>query len=1058
VTGEGPSEGYLAPSAQALSDPHFRTIADNAPVLIWVAGLDKGRIFFNRPWLEFTGRKPEQELGRGWTEGVHPDDLERCLETFDSHFDRSQPLQMEYRLRRHDGEYRWMIDNSSPIFSEEGAFQGFIGSAVDITGFKHAEDELLRNREEMAAGLQQAERDRREAESLAFHLARLHAARAALAPLLTTPEIATVVVREAAAALNARAGSISLIDASHTTFRLHGMQGYSEEINDRWTEFPRDSDNPISRCFDTLKPMLWRSADEFLRDFPHLEVHRQEGLEAYACVPIAASRRNRGVLALSFSEVRNLNEEERDLMVAFGHQAAQALDRADLFEQERASREQAERTASALIRLRAATDALAGSFESPKLYAEMLEQAAMLAGANTGSLFISRMTDSAIGDKLDVVATLGIDGEWDEREVTTLDVDLPGPASFRTQRIVVCDREDEIEAAFPNIIQICRNLGVKSFAAIPVRANGRMLGALVLGAGDEEVFKPEIQEVLQAFSDHCGLAIERARLYESERSVRARLDAVIAGVPGVVWEAWGSPDAASQKIDFVSHYVEQMLGYSTEEWLSKPNFWLTIVHPEDQERAARESTAIFESGQGGINEFRWVAKDGSVYWVQASTTIIKDEAGNPVGMRGVTVDVSSRKYAEIGLDLLSQAGLVLNESLDYEDTLIQLNRVIVPDMADWSVLHLIEGEEIKQISLAHRDTEKLRWVSELQARYPPSNEDLGQGPIHVIKTGQPELVPDLPPELLEKSAQDEEHLRLILELGLRSYICVPIKGREGVLGALTLITSESGRRYDEAALALVEEIGRRAGIAIDNARLYRDSQLARAQLEQSNRAKDEFLGIVSHELRTPLTTIFGSARLLAVRGEAIGKEARDELMQGISEESEKMTALVEDLLLLARLDMGRAIEKSLVNVEEAVGAVVEEVSSRAMRKAIELRNYAGDVAIQAEPTFLRQIVLNFLTNAMKYAEPDQRIEVEIRQNQDEVLIAVLDRGPGVEEEELALLFDSFYRSKRTSHLPCKGLGLAVCQRLAEAQGGRVWAKLRPGGGLEVGVSLPRDGV
>jgi PAS domain S-box-containing protein len=134
--------------------------------------------------------------------------------------------------------------------------------------------------------------------------------------------------------------------------------------------------------------------------------------------------------------------------------------------------------------------------------------------------------------------------------------------------------------------------------------------------------------------------------------VTRRLTDVVANVPGVVWEAWGEPDAASQRIDFVSDHVRAMLGYEPSEWTATPNFWLTIVHPDDRARAAAESRAIFESGNNGRNEFRWVRKDGRVIWVEAHSSVIRDDHGRPIGMRGVTLDVSSRKNLERERDAL----------------------------------------------------------------------------------------------------------------------------------------------------------------------------------------------------------------------------------------------------------------------------------------------------------------------------------------------------------------------------------------------------------------------
>jgi PAS domain S-box-containing protein len=127
---------------------------------------------------------------------------------------------------------------------------------------------------------------------------------------------------------------------------------------------------------------------------------------------------------------------------------------------------------------------------------------------------------------------------------------------------------------------------------------------------------------------------------------RRRIEDIVAHVPGVVWEAWGKPDADNQRIDFVSEHVEEMLGYSSEEWLSTPNFWLHIVHPDDHERAAAEAAAIFASGKGGTSRFRWMHKDGHEVWVEAQSIVVSDESG-PIGMRGVTMDITPAVRAEI---------------------------------------------------------------------------------------------------------------------------------------------------------------------------------------------------------------------------------------------------------------------------------------------------------------------------------------------------------------------------------------------------------------------------
>ena len=132
------------------SEARFRLVADSAPVIIWMSGTDKLCTYFNRPWLDFTGRSIDQELGNGWAEGVHPEDLRSCMDTYIQAFDRRQPFRTEYRLRRHDGEYRWVLDIGVPRFNPDGSFAGFIGSCIDVTEQRRAEERLRQTQQDLA--------------------------------------------------------------------------------------------------------------------------------------------------------------------------------------------------------------------------------------------------------------------------------------------------------------------------------------------------------------------------------------------------------------------------------------------------------------------------------------------------------------------------------------------------------------------------------------------------------------------------------------------------------------------------------------------------------------------------------------------------------------------------------------------------------------------------------------------------------------------------------------------------------------------------------------------
>ena len=226
-------------------------------------------------------------------------------------------------------------------------------------------------------------------------------------------------------------------------------------------------------------------------------------------------------------------------------------------------------------------------------------------------------------------------------------------------------------------------------------------------------------------------------------------------------------------------------------------------------------------------------------------------------------------------------------------------------------------------------------------------------------------------------------------------------------------------------------------------------------LRASNAVKDEFLGLVSHELRTPVTTIFGNARLLHERGHRLSSEDRREMVADIAYDSERLLGIIENLLLLTRLESGTQLELEPQVLAHVVRNAIEGYRHhdplRTIRMSIEPRH----IIVEADATFLELVVNNLLSNADKYSPPEAEIEVVVRADEQEAQVLVLDRGMGIRKPDLERVFAPFYRSHAAkARANGLGIGLAVCKRVIEGQGGRIWAQARPGGGTEMGFALP----
>ena len=294
---------------------------------------------------------------------------------------------------------------------------------------------------------------------------------------------------------------------------------------------------------------------------------------------------------------------------------------------------------------------------------------------------------------------------------------------------------------------------------------------------------------------------------------------------------------------------------------------------------------------------------------------------------------------------------------------------------------------------------------------------------------------------------NDKILGVAASTAVRSWMGVPIV-RNGVGIGLVEVDSTEVDAFgpDDALLASVVSV--LAG-AVEVA-AHHDDELQAAAL------RDAFIGVISHELRTPVTTIFGLARILRRRGTTLDPETRDQAIVDIEEEADRLTRLIEDLLILSRAEQGHVlVEAEPINLDRLISRIATTERDRHPNRRYVFRAPADLPLAAGETTYVEQVVRNLLSNAAKYSPSTTSIEITLEPGDDEVLVRVLDRGIGVDEETSARAFELFYRTAEASRIAGgAGIGLFVCRQLIEAMGGRAWMAPRAGGGAEVGFSLP----
>jgi signal transduction histidine kinase len=459
-----------------------------------------------------------------------------------------------------------------------------------------------------------------------------------------------------------------------------------------------------------------------------------------------------------------------------------------------------------------------------------------------------------------------------------------------------------------------------------------------------------------------------------------------------------------------------------------------------------------QTGEPYQNEYRFKGADGTYHWYLSRAVPARDAQGQIIKWFGTSTDIDDQKRAARAMEVLAEASAVLSSSLDYEETVAGVARMVVPDLADWCAVDVLDPDgDLQRLAVAHVDPAKAQWAYELYQRFPP-NKDAPTGAYNTLRTGETEFIPEVTEEML--AAVTDPELRPIIDtIGFTSVITAPMMVRARPVGVLTLVSAESRRQYTAADVRLAEDLARRAAVAIDNARLYQEAQ-------QAVHMRDQFLSIAAHELKTPLTSLLGYTQLVQRRTQREGtlNERDQRALTLVSDQAARLNRMVSSLLDLSRLESGQlSIERAPVDLRALTQRLIEEVQPSLSQHRLVLDAPALPLMIEGDALRLEQVLQNLIQNAVKYDPQGGVITVQVSRQGDTACIAVTDQGIGIPAQALPNLFSRFYRAPNVNpqQISGMGLGLYVVKEIVALHGGTVNVTSTEGQGSTFTICLPR---
>jgi signal transduction histidine kinase/ActR/RegA family two-component response regulator len=671
---------------------------------------------------------------------------------------------------------------------------------------------------------------------------------------------------------------------------------------------------------------------------------------------------------------------------------------------------------------------------------------------------------------------------------------------------------EDFAAHYPDYAQAHPEIAQNAFVSLPLVLEGRCFGAISLGFPTPRSFTPAERGYLIALASECSDTIERARRADADTAVRRlaerssqRLERLQA-FTGALAQALTPAQVIEAVVDIGMATTSAQSGAL---WLMSPDRTsierARVVGPDRSGPQNIGRIALDSLAPGPLLD---ALRDGVAVWIESSSQLEERypglgelpgaggaalaclplfAQGRPIGgltygfegihqfraderaflqviswysaqalerARLYAAEKGDKERAEDNQrrsDFIADVGMLLASSLDYSNILSEVARAAVPRFADWCVLELVDHRLGGTPAVArHADLWKVPLVQELRRRF-RELRDFSQGITAVMRSGVSQRHAWVSPETIQAHfGPDRTLMELIGVIGIASTLVVPISARGQVLGVMLLNRVDSKQPYDDQDLATAEELGRRIGLAVDNARLYQEAR-------DRERLKDEFLAMLSHELRNPLGPIVLSLELMELEG---GEHFASERAM-ISRHVRHLVKIVDDLLDVARITRGKIelvkerceLASIVAGAVEMAGPLIEQRNHRLVRSSSGSR-----LEVIADQARLTHAVANLLINAAKYTEPGGTITLNTTSDGDDAVVSVRDSGNGMAPDLIPRIFEPFVQGPSTLDRSQGGLGigLTIVKNVVTLHGGTVSAHSAGAGhGSEFVMRVPR---